>query len=285
MKPAPTIRSPFLAPVLVAGACLGAPQQAPPPTAPHDFRTELRGQAVRVRHGDVEGLVLARYGAGAIEFFWVRDFSAWMPDPSLSPVGTRVSTQEEPAGFWPTDVCGFGTDRVCVAGNTPAGARIDLWTLDTRAELAEPRRDASGRMRYPATRIPVLSKVVLVDARQDLGRVRCMFRDHGAPDVLFVQFDAQRDLRALDTRTGEWTTAVTVAQEPLLNATLEDRWSDHHGLGYLYAFATPDDRLLLLFDSDLDGALDLADTRRLEGSEWSFGPVDFSDPAGYVEYF
>jgi len=270
-----------------AGVCMAqqAPGQQPPP-AEFD-RTELSSQAVSIAYGDVWGAVEYFMNERKVKLTWVRDYSNYLPDETLSLNGTRISSQLESIGFWPTEVCGFGTDRICVAGKTSKGkTRIQLWTFDTSEPLPDPYVDTTGRQRYPQVFIPVASKTTIYEG-SETGKnlVRVMFRNHGAPDSLFVQFHDNRDLMQLSTITGGWTTVLTVAQESSLGAGHRDRWSAHHALGYMYGFERNGGDLLLLFDSNFDGVLDPADTRHLTRGEWAYGPVDFSDPTGYFEHF
>lgn len=238
----------------------------------------------------IEGGVSYALREKKVRITWRRDFSAYLPEPNVPPSlsldGGFPSIQEESVGFWPTEVCGFGPDRIAVAGQTIRGtATIQLWSFDTQTPLGDPYTDPSGRLRFPETFLPVSSKVTLLNGPapgNDL--VRTMWRNHGDPESLFVQFHGSRDVYRLDTVSGALSLAVSTAQVPQLSLDNEDRWSAHHQLGYFYALASANGTLLL-FDSDLDGGLDLGDTRYLTGSQWYAGPVDFSDPAGYLEFY
>jgi len=273
-----------LAPFGVGAAQQSPGQQAPPAELE---RTGLRAQGFPVGYEDVVGGVEYHMNDRKVTIWWARDHSSYLPDETLSFEGTRMSSQTESIGFWPTEVCGFGVDRICVAGKTSKGkTRIQLWTFDTSEPLPDPYVDSSGKRRYPSVYVPIASKTTLYEG-SETGKnlVRVMFRNHGAPESLFVQFHDTRDLRQLNAATGEWSTVVTVAQEPFLNSGHEDRWSAHHALGYMYAIMRHGGDMLILFDSNLDGVLDPEATRHVTSSEWAFGPVDFSDPTGYFEHF
>lgn len=241
-------------------------------------------------YADVEGAMDYGLTDKEVTFYWKRSFPAFVPEvkypPSLTPDGGFVSSQKEATAFWPTEVCGFGVDKVCVAGKTVTGkTRIQLWTLDSSGDLGEPYTNSSGVIKYPETFLPVLSKVNLYDAWQP-GRqlVRTMFQNYGTPGKLFVQFDDSRDLWQLDTSSGVMVTVLTTGQQPLLERDFSDRWSAHHTQGFMYAWDWRGE-ILLLFDQDLDGVLDPAATRHLTGDQWYAGPVDFSDASGYLEQY
>jgi hypothetical protein len=275
---------------VLVSARSSAQQGAPAPGTPPPLRlagVEKRTPRIITGHADVEGGAIYGMTSKTVTFYWRRDFSSHLPDPlTLSSDGGFVSVQEESMGFWPTEVCGFGTDKVCVAGKTSAGkTRIQVWTLDSSATLEDPYIDSEGVKKYPETFLPVTTKVdVYHDSQAGKQLVRAMFRNHGSPTKLFVQFDDVRDLWTLDTTTGTWTKVLTTAQQVHLLDESLDRWSAHHGTGYFYAFSTSAGTLLL-FDQDLDGALDSAHAKYLTGNQWYSGVPDFSDKTGYVETF
>lgn len=269
---------------------LSAQQSAAAPGMPPPLRLQgVDKRAARLLTGypTIEGGVLYGMNAKKVTIYWRRDFSSHLPDPlSLSEDGGFVSIQEEPTGFWPTEVCAFGVDRICVAGKTTQGmTRIQLWTLDSSALLEEPTVDGAGMKRYPEAFLPVLSKIDLYhESDPEKQLVRTLFRNHGRPTQLFVQFDGVRDIWTLDTATNSWTRVLTSTAQPHLVTETTDRWSAHHSTGYFYAFSTKAGTLLL-FDHDFDGAFDPSNTLYLTGNQWYSGTPDFSDASGYIEHF
>ncbi len=261
-------------------------QLSPPPR--HLAGLERREAVVEVSYEGIEGIIGYDMTGKSVLLRWRRDFRAHLPEtrtPSeLTMDGWFVSSQLVPMQTWPTEACGFGRNRLCVASKTPIGTtRIEVWTLGEDADLGDAHRDQGGVWHYPRTTIPVASMQTVYEGNQTGKRlVRCMFQNLGSPQRLFVQFDDARDLLELDTRTGTFTTILTVSQQPLLAPDFEDRWSAHHELGYMYNLIAPGKGgILALFDSDCDGTLDPAGTRHFVGDQWYAGPVDFSDPSKY----
>ena len=279
----------------LALSCVSTAQVAvplPPSPPPIEFEaSSKRPSAIQTSYEDLGGAVEYSMRRKLVHLTWRRDFSSYLPEtthpPSLTPDGGFVSLQDEPVGFWPTEVCGFGEDRVCVAGKTSKGkTRIEVWTFNTDETLDDPFQVPPGVFKYPDTFLTIESKeTVYNDARPGRMLVRTMFRNHGNPDSLFVQFGDERELYELDTISGALSVVVSLQQEPLLANDFHDRWSAHHTLGYMYAVSFTGGDALLLFDSNFDGTLDLPDRRFLTGDDWDAGLVDFSDPAGYVAHY
>lgn len=263
------------------------PGELTPPPARLDTG-DKRAVAVQVSHEDVTGSVDYDMVGKSVLFHWARDFSAYLPEtqspPHLSMEGWFVSSQSVSVPYWPTEVCWFGENKICVAGKTQAGkTRIQLWTLDSSEPLGEAYEDELGKTHYPETTIPVASMTTLYEGNQAGRRlVRLMFANLGDPQKLFVQFDDNRDLVQFDLSTGSFTLILSTAQEPMLLG-IKDRWNANHQLGYMYDFSgTGRTGILLLFDTDRNGTLDLAATRHLVGDQWYAGPVDFSALDGYI---
>lgn len=276
---------------IVSTAQHGQPAQSQPPPAELDVG-EKRGSAVEVSYEGLHGSVTYAMAEKLVRFYWRRDFSDYLPEvaspPQLSIDGLFTSIQEENSVFWPTEVCGFGENRICVAGKAAIGTtRIQIWTLAADADLGTPYVDNNGVVQYPRNSISIQAKSTIYEGDQAGKRlVRALLRNHGSPVDLFVQFHDSSDLYRLNSSTGQLTLVLAATQEPLLQSGFIDRWSAHHSLGYMYNLIAPGALgTLVLFDVDLDGVLDLGSTRRLVGDEWYAGPTDFSNSAGYVKIY
>ncbi len=236
-------------------------------------------------HTTYQGLVAAasyRMRGKEVEITWFREFGGESPARAL---------QVEPLSFWPTEVCAFGPNRICVSGKTVAGkTRIELWEFSASEVFDDAQRDArTGNGSYPKTHVPVATRRELYEASAP-GRmlVRSMFRNHGRPEALLVQFDDSKDLCALDITTGAVTTVLSSLDEPRLSADYRDRWSfDHLDRGYLYLLCTNHNangvpEALILVDANRDGVLEPSATQLLAGSELQ---TVFGNPERIVERF
>jgi hypothetical protein len=264
-------------------------QLSPPPA--HLAGLEKRGVAVQVSYSGVEGSLAYSMSGKNVTIWWRRDFSSYLPEiqspPALSD-GGFVSSQEMPVPYWPTEVCWFGENRVCVAGKTGLGkTRIELWEFAPSEELGEPYQDEGGTWHYPDTTIPIVSTQTLYEGNQAGKKlVRLMLANIANPQKLFVQFDDVRDLRELDIVTGQFTTVLTTTEQPMLSAGFVDRWSADHDEGHLYCLrGQASTGILMLIDTDRNGTLDPAALRLLTGDQWYAGAVDFSNPDLYIENY
>ena len=142
-----TRRIALLLSVLAIGGRFAALAQTTGPATPGPPPLELQGTGkrsplVELSYLDVEGAVGYGMTDKEIRLRWRRDFS-YLADPQYPPVrsgeGWYVSSQAESVGFWPTEVCGFGENRICVAGKTTTGkTRIQLWEFDATASHNAP---------------------------------------------------------------------------------------------------------------------------------------------------
>ena len=281
--------------LLAVLSSLGLRQQQAPTSPPGQLfdSNDRRSSRVLVDYPGVEGWAGYFMHSKEIRIAWKRDFHDYLPEtqspPSLSHDGGFTSDQYVKVDYWPTEVCGLGTNELCVAGKTADGrTRIEVWHLSTVSRLDEPTRDESGGLRYPPTTIPVESRTVIHDSVDlEKGLVRAILRNHGDGTKAWVLFADSDSLFSMDLTTGATTVALTVAQQPHLSASLHDRWSANHSNGYMYALVSRlpsgDEGYLLLFDRDRNGSLD--DSSFLVGSEWYTGAVDYSKFDDYLKRY
>ena len=214
---------------------------------------------------------------------WYRDFYEFDK--------RAITIQKEPTSIWPTEVCAFGSNRLCVAGQDVKGRTvIRLWQFSSSENLEDSYIDqATGNRVFPDTFIPVDSDITLYKGNAPGKRlVRTMFKNYGSPDKLFVQFNDSRDLYQLDVVTLALTSVLSSTTDARLAHDYRDcdSWN-HLNHGYLYCFAqgTTDAGLpecLILVDSDRNGQLDLSATMYLVGDEWK---QTFQDQSLFQDVF
>ncbi len=182
------------------------------------------------------------------------------------------SSQEETLSFWPTDVCGFGPDRLAVAGVDARGATvIEVWDLRD-IPLPLPSYDASGNVNDPEITVPVIGRSVALfkDGVVGMQQVLHMCEFIGHPDTLLVQFFDSRDVYSLDTVTGSLELEITpgAGSSNVLSvpALLEDTRPEfqamtHPTLGNVYSWSAymTSDGTLIVRDSSKAGVLDETD--------------------------
>jgi hypothetical protein len=209
---------------------------------------------LRTSRPDLSGSLGYDRGRRQLVVQWGRDTADGEP---------RVSTQSFALGFRPTEVTGYGIDRLCVAGTSESGAVtiIELWELAGGADLAAPVVDPdSGLTIYPPTERAIVSKRRFYQANVAGRRVvRAMFDHCGAPDFLLVQFDDSRDLCRVDPRSGTTELLVSAQSEPLLARDYHDRVAlAHPTFGFLYAFVAVErgrTKVALFSDPERNGVL------------------------------
>jgi len=197
-----------------------------------------------------------------------------------------MSLQTEQVPFWPTEICGAGPNRICVAGKTVKGkTRIQLWEFSATEVLEDPFQDPqTGQWIYPETYLPIETKTQLYhDAQPGKGLVRTMLRNHGSTNEVFVQFEDSRDLYALNLDTHALDLRLSANAQPALLQDNADRFaSDHLFYGLLYLFCSGAEETLILVDADTDGQLDQSETMLLDAEEWA---QVFEDQSAFVEVF
>jgi len=260
-----------LAPLLTAS--LGAQEAVGPP--PRELAGSVEGGAHVMTSfasgiegvAGVEGAVTYDMLERTVVLHWWRNFPAQQR--------REGSTQVEHLSLWPTAVCSFGTDRVCVAGKDPRGQTvIQSWRFST-SEVFEPASaQSTGELFFPDTLIPVASTTTVYEGDVPGHRlVRALFANHGAPDKLFVQFHDSRDLYELDTATHALSLKVSSASDPRLARSFDGSYTwNHLQRGYLYCMGmevnengAPES--LIFVDANRDGTLDLANTLYLVGGD------------------
>jgi hypothetical protein len=203
-----------------------------------------------------------------VQITWLRDFSEYATK--------QTSVQLEPMSMWPTEVCGFGTDKICVAGRNVKGQTIiRLLQFSQTEELEDAYQDPdTGETIFPDTFIPIVSSTTVYSGNVPGKRlVRTMFKNFGAQNKLIVWFHDSRDLYQLDTQTQQLTLLVASTANPLLakNYLDSDCW-DYPTRGYLYCFVLPVNaagvpEMLIFVDSDRNGSLELSATMHLVGTD------------------
>src|SRR5262245_21123932 len=89
-----------------------------------------------------------------LEITWYRDFGLAYP---------KKSFQHEALGYWPTEVCEAGANKLLVAGKTSKGQTvIRLWEFSA-TETLDPAYDDpnTGQTVYPDSYLPITQKELL----------------------------------------------------------------------------------------------------------------------------
>jgi len=214
--------------ILLAAYSLCSQTSVGPPSDSLDGLNK-RGVTFKTTYAGLEGSLSYDMLEKRIHLRWYRDF----------PDGTHSrSSQDEGLTYWPTEICAFGPDKVCIAGKDSKGKTvIRVWEFSTADALEDPHIDpGTGERVYPPTHIPVGSTTTLYEADVPGKRlVRTMFKNHGAPNSLLVQFEDSRDFYRLDAATGTLTMALSATVEPRLHHAFHDRWDMNDvNRGYLY---------------------------------------------------
>ncbi len=255
--------------LILALACLALPAAQTPHDPPNPRLDSMDKAEARLEVSTAA--VLSGSVSWSIEAREVR--IRWLYDSAL---GSRTtSTQTETVSFWPTSVAAWGTNRLAVAGKTMQSGRtiIEIWDFD--APSAPPQACISqltGETVYPGLSIPVSARTGVYDVKAPGKELVCdMFRNLGAENSIFVQFQDSRDLYEIDTVTGRDTrlfcAAPGIADCSYLPGLADDRryqfGANHLTWGYVYVFGKPPrDEVtpcgLLLADKDRDGIIDQA---------------------------